>query len=232
MSALPTALFTTYQSLFGPVLPLDLNAETVCRLDFSAQNALLENQNLENTKQFAAFVNKMLAQQQATVGIGGYLENRVIYRRSRLFAGETSDRQIHLGVDIWVEAGTPVLAPMDGIIHSFKDNAFFGDYGPTIILEHTIANFKFFTLFGHLNRQSLLHLHAGDFFMKGQAIGAVGSYPENGDWPPHLHFQVITDMLGQHGDFPGVCSLTDQKKYAQLCPDPNLILQCRHVTAF
>ncbi|RDC63560.1 peptidoglycan DD-metalloendopeptidase family protein [Adhaeribacter pallidiroseus] len=232
MPVSPTVLLTKHQTQFGPVLPLDLNANTVCRLDFSAHNALLASENLENTGQFAAFVNKLLQQQQATVGIGGYLENRIIYRRSKLFAGDLANRSIHLGVDIWVEAGTPVLAPLAGVVHSFKDNVFFGDYGPTIILEHTIKNFKFFTLYGHLGRQSLRNLHPGDVFTIGQELGTIGTFPENGDWPPHLHFQVISHMLGLQGDFPGVCSLADLNKFAQLCPDPNLILQCRHLTAF
>ncbi len=32
---------------------------------------------------------------------------------------------------------------------------------------------------------------------KGQTIGRVGQPPGNGDWPPHLHFQIVTDLLGQ-----------------------------------
>ena len=228
----PTAILLNYQQQFGPVLPFNLNADFVCPLDFSNQNALLANQDLENTAQFNAFIQEMLQQQQATIGIGGYLENRIIYRRSQLFAHDLSHRSIHLGIDIWAEAGTPVLAPLAGVVHSFRDNAHFGDYGPTVILRHTLENFKFFTLYGHLSRQSLAHLQTGDLFLKGQAIGTIGAFPENGDWPPHLHFQVITNMLGLQGDFPGVCSVADQLKYAQLCPDPNLILQCRHVTAF
>lgn len=232
MSVTPTAILANHQQQFGPVLPLDLNSKAVCRLDFSSNNALLANKNLENTRKFDAFVQQMLQQQYAMVGIGGYLENRIIYRRSGLFSGEILNRTIHLGVDIWAEAGTPVLAPLNGIVHSFQDNAFFGDYGPTIILEHTLENFKFCSLYGHLSRQSLQNLQTGTSFVKGQELGTIGPFPENGDWPPHLHFQVITNMLGLKGDFPGVCSIKDQKTYAQLCPDPNLILQSWHLTAF
>jgi len=232
MEASPSAVLAQYAAQFGPVLPIDLNSDAVCRLDFTSDNYWLVNQNLANTAQFAALVHKLLQQQNASVGLGGYLENRVIYRRSALFAGPEANRSIHLGVDIWAPAGTPVLVPLAAQVHSWQDNARFGDYGPTIILEHALPNLRFYTLYGHLSQQSLEHLRAGDTLEKGQTLGAIGSFPENGDWPPHLHFQVITDMQGRQGDFPGVCTPAEKITYAHLCPDPNLILQSRHLTAF
>ncbi|QNF34873.1 peptidoglycan DD-metalloendopeptidase family protein [Adhaeribacter swui] len=232
MNTLPDAVLAELSSLAGPVVPIDLNSDLVCRLDFTAQNTLLSDYNLENTVSFDALIEQMLQQKNARVGIGGYLENRVIYRRSRLFDQTNTNRSIHLGVDIWAEAGTPVLAPLAATVHSFQDNAQFGDYGPTIILEHQLPDFKFFTLYGHLSRSSLHDLHVGKIFNKGEQVGFIGDFPENGDWPPHLHFQLITDMMSQTGDFPGVCSPNEKTMYAQLCPDPNLLLQCRHLTAF
>ena len=53
----------------------------------------------------------------------------------------------------------------------------------------------------------------------------VGPFPENGDWPPHLHFQLMWDLMGNFGDFPGVCSKRDMDTYQANCPDPNLILR-------
>jgi murein DD-endopeptidase MepM/ murein hydrolase activator NlpD len=47
---------------------------------------------------------------------------------------ETEERNIHIGLDLWIKAGTPILSALDGKIHSFI-SAGFGDYGPTIILE-------------------------------------------------------------------------------------------------
>ncbi|MDX5345953.1 MAG: peptidoglycan DD-metalloendopeptidase family protein, partial [Hymenobacteraceae bacterium] len=149
------------------------------------------------------------------------------YERSTLFEGSDQYRSIHLGVDIWADAGTEVLAPLDGKVHSFRDNNNFGDYGPTLILEHQLENKIFYTLYGHLSRSSLIGLVEDNVFRKGERIGWIGNYPENGNWPPHLHFQIITDMEGRKGDFPGVVAKQEREKYQQLCPDPNLIVRCQ-----
>ncbi len=129
-----------------------------------------------------------------------------------------------LGIDLWTAAGTPVYAPWDATVHSWRDNEGFGDYGPTIILKHTIADQSFFTLYGHLSRSSLTTLTVGQTIGKNERVGEIGPYPENGDWPPHLHFQVITDLQGWVGDFPGVVAPSRQDYYAKICLDPALLI--------
>ena len=101
-------------------------------------------------------------------------------------------------------AGTPVLAPLPARIHSLADNANFGDYGPTVVLEHNLEGVVFYTLYGHLARREWAQLRPGQPLAQGEMFATVGPWPENGDWPPHLHFQLITDMQGRSGDFPGV----------------------------
>jgi murein DD-endopeptidase MepM/ murein hydrolase activator NlpD len=209
----------------GPVVPINLNSSGVCRLDFTAANPSLYGKDLRDTASFAQLVNGLLAAQQATVGLGGYLENRTIYGRSNHFTSQEESRSIHLGVDIWMEAFTPVTAPLNGRVHSFQDNANFGDYGPTIILEHQLEDQTFYTLYGHLTRTSLSSLFVGKEVSQDDTLAQIGSFPENGDWPPHLHFQVMTDMLGMAGDFPGVCTVAQRDYFAQICLNPNLILQ-------
>ena len=218
-----------HASQIGPVVPVDLSSNAVCRLDFSAANFLLYGKDLRDTYSFAQLINDLLAAQQATVGVGGYLENRTIYGRSNHFKAQEECRNIHLGVDIWMEAFTPVIAPLNGRIHSFQDNANFGDYGPTIILEHELEDQTFYTLYGHLTRTSLTSLFVGKEVNKGDIMAHIGPFPENGDWPPHLHFQLMTDMLGMAGDFPGVCTVAQQDCYAQICLNPNLILQSAYL---
>jgi len=218
-----------HASQIGPVVPVDLSSNAVCRLDFSAANSLLYEKDLRDTSSFAQLVNDLLAAQQATVGVGGYLENRTIYSRSNHFIALEESRSIHLGVDIWMEAFMPVTAPLNGRIHSFQDNANFGDYGPTIILEHELEDKRFYTLYGHLTRTSLTSLFVGKEVNKGDTIAHIGPFPENGDWPPHLHFQLMTDMLGMAGDFPGVCTVSQLEYYAQTCLNPNLILQSTYL---
>ncbi len=202
-----------------------LRIDSFVRLDFTAANTDLATLDLVNTAGFSEYVFNRIYAAGAQMGIGGYLENRVIYRRSSHFmkAGEVP-RNIHLGVDLWAKAGTPVYAPLSGRVHSFKNNAGFGDYGPTIILEHEYEGKPLFTLYGHLSLSSLENLYEGKPISADEKIGEIGNYPDNGDWPPHLHFQVMTDMLGNRGDFPGVCAEEDKAKYAAICLNPNFLL--------
>ncbi|GAB3694253.1 hypothetical protein GCM10027592_14980 [Spirosoma flavus] len=211
------------------LLPFNFQSDTYLVLDFSATNPDLATLDLTDTSAFTDYVFGKLNAAGAKIGVGGYNEHRVIYRRSAHFNVVTEEapydgpREIHLGIDFWAEAGTPVFAPMDGIVHSFQDNANFGDYGPTIILEHqsNVTQKPHYSLYGHLTRASLDGLYEGKPFNKGEKLGEIGPYPENGDWPPHLHFQRMTDMLGLKGDFPGVCSLRDRAKFLTICPNPN-----------
>ena len=151
---------------------------------------------------------------------------RDIYKNTEEFACEDPMRQrnIHLGVDFWCDANTPVLAAIRGKVHSFQNNQTDGDYGPTIILEHYIQGETFYTLYGHLSLASLEGIKVGQEVEDGQAIASVGDESVNGGYAPHLHFQVIEDMQGLYGDYPGVSCKQNIDFYKDNCPDPNLLL--------
>jgi len=221
-----SALLTRHRASFRPVLPAyPLAGPGVAPLDFTAANPrLTQPERLRDTAAFDQLMHAMLAEQHATAGIGGYLENRVIYRRSPHFDAAGEPRSLHLGVDVWVPAGTPVAAPLPATVHSLADNDHFGDYGPTVILQHELEGVTFFSLYGHLTRTDLPPLHVGQALAAGQVFAHVGPYPENGDWPPHLHFQLMADMQGRQGDFPGVAAPSERAYWAALCPDPMLVL--------
>ena len=224
---LVSSLLLRHQATFGPVLPIDLNGPAVARLDFTASNPLVAAADLYDSAAFEQLINEMLVSQQATIGVGGYLENRVIYRRSEHFGPGVAveARSLHLGVDVWLPAGISVFAPLPAVVHSLADNDTFGDYGPTVILQHELENTVFYTLYGHLSRRDLQLLRPGQRLEQGEAFATVGPFPENGDWPPHLHFQVIADLQGRVGDFPGVAPPSERNVWAAMCPDPNLLLQ-------
>lgn len=210
--------------LFHPVIKDDFSSDNVHVLDLSYMNNELEDFNFEDTAAFDRYIFGKIAAEGKKIGVGGYLEDRMVYRRSRHFDGDGEPRSIHLGIDIWVEAYTPVYAPLDAKIHSFGNNDNFGDYGATIILQHELEGTTFYTLYGHLSLASLSHLKEGKCFKAGEKIAEIGADPENGHWPPHLHFQLITDMLDKKGDFYGVAPPSEKEAYAKLCPDPNLLL--------
>jgi len=211
--------------LIFPVMGEPLSAENALPLDFTEANASLRRVDLSDTASFDSFVFQQLHRAGKTYGYGGYLEKRDIYRRSEVFATAQEDfRNIHLGIDIWTATGSPIFAPLDGKVHSFQDNEGFGNYGPTIILEHQVEGKIFYSLYGHLRREDFQSLEVGQVLRAGEAFCRVGPYPENGDWPPHLHFQLIWD-LGEHwGDYPGVAAEKDLAYYQHNCPDPAPLL--------
>ncbi|MBP6055544.1 MAG: peptidoglycan DD-metalloendopeptidase family protein [Cytophagaceae bacterium] len=185
-------------------------------LDLSAMNTELNSSVYGNTSAFCEYINEKLA---GKIGFGGYLEHRVIYESHENFATASADfRNIHLGMDFWAEAGTSVFAPLSGVVHSFQVNPGSGNYGPTIILYHPEENI--YSLYGHLASSDLESLEVGMQVTAGQKLCHLGNPDENGGWPPHLHFQLIRDLQGFQGDYPGVCSMRDVAFYAQNCPDP------------
>ncbi|WP_266364530.1 peptidoglycan DD-metalloendopeptidase family protein [Tellurirhabdus rosea] len=207
------------------VLPYDFATTPYLILDFTRANPDLATLDLTDTQTFSDYVFGKLNAAGAVVGVGGYNEHRDIYRRSPHFQQTAEPREIHLGIDLWAAAGTPVLAPLNGVVHSFQDNNNFGDYGPTIILEHEWQGSPLFSLYGHLSRTSLDGLYEGKRVVAGEKLAEIGPFPENGDWPPHLHFQLMRDMQGRKGDFPGVCSLAERDAYLAICPNPALLLK-------
>ncbi len=150
---------------------------------------------------------------------GGYGELRSIYGHTSLFATEEKERNIHLGIDLWEKAGTKVHSPWEATVISAQDNDAKGDYGPTLILAHDLNGQKIHSLYGHLSKESLRH-HPGDRIHRGEVIADFGTSDVNGGWPPHLHFQLIYDLHGMTGDYPGVCNASDWDHYHSNCPDP------------
>lgn len=213
----------SHQKGFHNLTPFELNKENIIEFDFSEKNKELVSIDFKDEASFCNYVNNELNTNGSIAGIGGYGEHRIIYSRSEVFDGEEA-RSVHLGLDIWTKAGTPIFAPLEGEVHSFQINKASGDYGPTIILEHRLDNSTFFTLYGHLSTASLEGLQECQSIQKGQQIATLGEYHENVHWPPHLHFQIIKDLEGRMGDYPGVAAPSEAAKYLANCPNPFLVM--------
>jgi murein DD-endopeptidase MepM/ murein hydrolase activator NlpD len=211
------------KSNFRSVVDFNPAKEKLVKLDFTETNTELTVTNISNTEKFSQYIHNKITQANAKFGIGGYNENRILYKRSKLFEG-TEDRTIHLGIDIWGIVGTKVHVPVGGVVHSFAFNNHFGDYGATIILQHQLDTIVFYTLYGHLSLNDLNNLKEGKYISRGEVLAHFGAPKENGDWPPHLHFQIINDIRLNKGDYPGVCTLSESEKYLANCPNPDLIL--------
>lgn len=184
--------------------------------------------DVRDTAKFSRRIDALLADAGVRIGIGRYDEARPIYVGD-MFAADYSEiderRTIHIGLDIFMAAGSPIYAPFDGVVHSFRNNTARLDYGPTIILEHNADGVPFYTLYGHLSEESLDGLHVGKAFQRGDQLATIGAPPINGDWPPHVHFQIITDILGREGEFPGVALPSQRAIWRSIAPDPNRSLR-------
>ncbi|MDP5026967.1 MAG: peptidoglycan DD-metalloendopeptidase family protein [Flavobacterium sp.] len=218
------ALFKSIEA--AKVIAPEINYSEYIPLNLSITNSELKLQKLETAQDYEIFIQNHLNKNEGKIAFGGYIETRNLYKRSTVFKNENTDeRNIHIGLDLWINEAATIHAALAGKIHSFQNNTALGDYGPTIILEHEIEGFVFHTLYGHLSEASLLGKKVGDIVTKGEQIATLGLPPINGDYAPHLHFQIIIDMEGKTGDYPGVCSEKTLDFYKNNCPNPNLLLK-------
>lgn len=211
-----------------PILVLDpqLPLHAYTPLDLSMGNTEIEELAITNPDVCQRYIDTVLQRSKALVAYGGYLEVRNLYNDKDAFTGSREElRNIHLGIDFWCPAGTAVLVPIQGRVHSFRNNSTPGDYGPAIILEHSLGERVFYTLYGHLSLASLDGLYKGKVFKKGEQLATLGTPDINVHYAPHLHFQIILDLQGHVGDYPGVATQKTLAFFKKNCPDPNLLLK-------
>lgn len=184
-----------------PVMGTDIPANAYFRIDLSAKATA--GKVTDPFISMGEFIQSKCSAEKYCP-FGGFLEKRGFYTADQYTRGKQMARDLHIGVDIWLPAGTPVYAPLDGKIHSFAYNDKPLDYGGTIILEHEWKGMQFYALYGHVSKNSVQNLRAGTLIKKGTQIADLGSHKENGGWYPHLHLQVIKDLGRFSGDYPGV----------------------------
>ena len=211
---------------FSNVLDININHLNKSKIRFSSNSIFTKNYH-HKPKILTKKINNYLKNNNSDIGIGLYQEKRNVYQGNNYISklNNKCRRDIHIGIDIFAKAGTNIRAPLDGKVFILKDNQFEYDYGPTVILEHKINNlFKFYTIYGHLSKKCLKILHTGKNIKKNSIIAQIGKYPSNGNWPPHLHFQITLDMMGEKDNFPGVSEEILLHLWSKISPDPNLIL--------
>lgn len=208
-----------------PVMPHPLTAKNAVRIDLSRHNTDKALQEADTVDKLQAYIDSHLARGPYLYVLGGYGEDRAFYNRFTHFQGQDKPRTFHLGIDIWTAARTPVMAPLRGEVHSLANNNRPGDYGGTLILSHKVGKLSFHSLYGHLDPASIAHFATGDPILAGQKIAELGDKKVNVQWPPHLHFQLILDMEGKEGDYPGVVQPSEGNSYLKNCPHPEWILR-------
>ena len=230
-SAYPTekafAIWAKEQNLSLKNLFPTLNVFSAETLDMSVSSTWIGHETEYNDNDLFDFkINRLRRQNQNAVFAGGYLETRPFYITEAYKKEGNSGseyRSVHLGIDFWVEAETPIHALFDGKVYSIFNNDHHKDYGPTLILKHkTEEGIPFYSLYGHCSKSSLALHQEGQAIKKGELLAYVGKGIENGSWAPHLHFQLMLNMLGNTHDFPGVAFPNEATVWKSICPNPNL----------
>ena len=215
--------------VIAPLLDFDLRAEPSLVFDLSVGSPLLgADPSATSTPRLTETLFGEMRRAGVKVGVGRYAEARLLYVSPLFGEGDrpTDERRnVHLGVDLFVQSGARVYAPLPGEVHILANNDAAQDYGPLVVLKHqTDSGIPFFTLYGHLSEDTLARLKVGQKVAEFDEIARVGAPPKNGDWAPHLHFQIILDLLGLDRDFPGVCRASEREMWKALSPDPNPIV--------
>ncbi|MCY4465518.1 MAG: aminotransferase class III-fold pyridoxal phosphate-dependent enzyme [Chloroflexi bacterium] len=209
---------------FAPILGVELSAENSQLLDLGMQSDLLAQ--VPDLSAPAAWAAPLQIALRGKIGIGLYKEIRPIYLTDMFMIDPHHRRTLHLGIDLFAPAGAPIYAPLAGTVHVVNEHKEPQDYGPMLIVEHRpLPDLRFFTLYGHLAADALQRWQVGQPVGSGDLLAHIGDHPRNGNWAPHLHFQLLTDLLDLHDKAPGVCSPHEGDFWTSLCPDPNLLLK-------
>lgn len=152
--------------------------------------------------------------------VGKYNEKRTGMYRAKQYEGK---RNIHMGIDIWTDAGSPVFSFYKGVLAYKEFHNQEGNYGPMLIIRHELDETTLFALYGHLSEGCLENLDIGQTIDKGQQIAELGDEKVNGGWVPHLHFQLSLKDPGVP-DMPGVVADEDREEALKIYPDPRIVL--------
>jgi murein DD-endopeptidase MepM/ murein hydrolase activator NlpD len=199
-------------ALQGKSIVLDLSAGSL------ALGEPLDNIDVQH---FGQLIDERLQRDGAVLAYGRWGERRALYNNDNFGTSNEERRTIHMGVDVFCAAGTAVCTPLDGVVEIVANNEQELDYGPLLVVRHTAPDRQaFFTLYGHLGPDCLVDRRPGEALRAGDRIATVGAPPGNGNWPPHLHFQLILDLLDLGRNFPGVARASEQARWLALSPNP------------
>ena len=157
---------------------------------------------------------------------GGYAENRRMYRRTNCLIRtclnkgprQEETRSLHLGMDVWGEAGTPVYAPLGGGAQygiQRQDGRLWRNHYPWANLMGWV-----YSLFGHLSRaRTYSHSREGHFISRGRHLPILAGRRITGTGP-HLHFNSSLISGYNDGDYRASVNLVKRADISLNSPDP------------
>ncbi len=205
----------------------EINKTKAYHIDLSTKNKTVKSEaEFNNPHFFSNQLRKIQKKNPTQIITGGYLEQRALYT-SDIYNAQNSleKRNIHLGVDFWLPENTPVHALFKGEVVCAVHQKSYKGYGGFIIVKHQVDAIEFYSLYGHLSKESVEKHHRKSLIEKGSRIGFLGNYEENGAWVPHLHFQIMLSLLDYKNDFPGVALKSEIEFWKTICPNPNLLFK-------
>ncbi len=216
---------TNHRDQLAQVLDLDLRREPLQILDLGIGSTLLgadpkHSEGAGRRRKIA----EALAMAGASVGIGRHDEPRWVSDSTRSVGREGHEvdlATVHIGMDIFLDAGAAVHAPLDGRVHAVAAGNANGLGAQVEVLHAPEEGVEFYTLYRHLVPAEL---SVGQKVEKGTVIGRIASAEERGGDHPHVHFQLAADVLDDATTFPGMIPAAEREVWRDLSPDPNLIL--------
>lgn len=210
---------------FGPVVRTPLDRAHVAILDAADQPDELTHGSRDGGENLTAWWLRRQQEIAPRTGIGRYGEDRGIYDHPDGPRDE-NPRKIHHAIDIFEPAGTEIFAPYPATVETLGNDTSRHGFGGIVVLRHeTDESVPFWTLYGHLAPGSIAGVKPGQRIAKGDILGRLAPPAENGDWPPHLHFQLMTHLMGWSVlDIIGISWASQWELWREICPDPNIIL--------
>lgn len=166
-------------------------------LEYDLNNIYIRNKKyIINTRNPQSIQDRLNYLQLNNNHYGGYGENRKdIWKGTYL---DETGGYIHLGIDINMGVGEVVRSPFDAwVLDRFTDKDTRIGWGGRLILGRTgfgVMNgvWKYpLLVLGHLNPKSLTKKR---YVKKGDILGTIGHWPENGNTFWHLHVQAINHI--------------------------------------
>ena len=207
---------------FAPVMGVDISDMPMGSL--AVENIAVPQDPFAMTHEEAGTVGS----EYGDVWLGHYNEPRLIYTAPGFRKGPwkaSNRRTVHIAIDVFMVAGTPLFSPMDAVVEFWEDRQFELDYGGMVILRHeTPEGDSFYTLYGHLDPESIAHLEVGQKIARGEQFARLGHQGVNGGWIPHVHFQLALTTEGMGLDWPGVADADELFLWNAICPNPAALL--------
>jgi murein DD-endopeptidase MepM/ murein hydrolase activator NlpD len=163
----------------GPATPVERVPASISprdELDHLADSIGEETQHLKMLDTLMARAGKMLAALPNRWPVRGAVNSEYGTRLSPW----TKAPELHAGLDIRAERGTPVHAPAGGTVSLAGSHA---EYGLTVIIDH--GN-DISSIYGHLSRVGVT---LGQRVARGAEIGLTGSTGRSSG--PHLHYEIL-----------------------------------------